>query len=37
MTSDDVCAVKGPEMWIGGEEGKYTYMLAGYKSEDKWD
>lgn len=28
MTSDDVCAVKGPKMRIGGEEGKYAMMLA---------
>ncbi len=33
MTSDDVCPVIGPEMWIGGEEGKYTKMLAGHKSQ----
>lgn len=33
MTSDDVCAVIGPKMWIGGEEGKYAKMLAGHKSQ----
>lgn len=32
MTSDDVCAVIGPQMWIAGEESKYTKMLAGHKS-----
>lgn len=33
MTSDDVCAVIGPQMWIAGEEGKYTEMLARHKSQ----
>lgn len=29
MTSDDVCTVMEPKMWIGGEEGKYTKLFAG--------
>lgn len=33
MTSDDVCVVTGPVMWIGGDEGKYTKMLVGHKSQ----
>lgn len=33
MTSDDVCVVTGPMMWIGGDEGKYTKMLVGHKSQ----
>ena len=33
MTSDDVCAVIGPQMWIAGEEGKYTEMLERHKSQ----